>query len=248
MLLKITKSCTMGCIHCMNDACKSNKHMSEEVLEKALDLYLETDNFNTLVVSGGEPTEHPNFMKMMHIIYYRLGCLHRNVCVTTNGMWFDRNVNMLRMMLQESEYFGVNTLVQVTNDRGYYLEHLSRCSEIFDFPNVELSDVSHLYPQGRALTNNLECTAKTRKCHNFRECVRGTSSIVEAINMYSSLNRFCSPAVCYDGSIVLGESDLCTPVASIYDTKDEIRRNILVHDCYKCDKVVRDLGGIIIHR
>ena len=69
MVLKITDICDMGCSHCLSDCTMSSLEpcMTEKVLNDSIDFINQMSPL-TLIVSGGEPTLHPDFTKYIHIL------------------------------------------------------------------------------------------------------------------------------------------------------------------------------------
>ena len=66
-----------------------------------------------------------------------------------------------------------------------------------------------------------------------------TLSKIEMALMTSQ--KYCTPHISVHGEIKLGESDLCPPCATIYDTDKEIIEKIQKFKCSKCDHVNKNL-------
>lgn len=64
MLLKITRKCLMGCNHCIENATPDGEHMTIEVFENTLE-FLKRINPFSILITGGEPTDSPNFFYIM---------------------------------------------------------------------------------------------------------------------------------------------------------------------------------------
>ena len=82
MLLQITNCCRMACPHCLDDANPNGPHMSEDTCRNAVHFALGI-GFRLVIVSGGEPTEHPYFFDMCRIVSQ--SGLPFSVC--SNGMF-----------------------------------------------------------------------------------------------------------------------------------------------------------------
>lgn len=248
MLLKITEKCSMGCTHCMNNSTPDGAHMTEQNLSMALYFLVKHDIYDHIIVTGGEPTEHPDFMRMIHIIFDVLAAGKRQsvVTITTNGFWCLEHQKEATEIARGTEYTKV--LWQVSTDSRYYPKELPKHKRIWREPGFVLCDkcVTRVYPQGRALENNLPWKAKASKCFNVRAI---TKQLVEP-SLRSIVRRLavsgfhCTPAIRVDGSIGLGESDLCPPVATVYDSEEDIIKKIKGFQCHQCDFVNEQLDPI----
>lgn len=67
MLIQITNHCTMNCPHCMQNSSENGQHMSEEVFRKTLEFGMWSGAW-LYNISGGEPTEHPDFVHFIEIL------------------------------------------------------------------------------------------------------------------------------------------------------------------------------------
>lgn len=67
MLIQITNHCTMNCPHCMQNSSENGQHMSEEVFRKTLEFGRWSGAW-LYNISGGEPTEHPDFVRLIEIL------------------------------------------------------------------------------------------------------------------------------------------------------------------------------------
>jgi len=249
MLLKITESCTMGCTHCINDAKPCDRHMTEETLVDAVKFMIENGPVRHIVLSGGEPTEHPEFAamvaKLMWKLKYNPRIQNQNsfcaVTITTNGFWcIDHPDTMDKLTRLSSDK--VVLLWQVSTDKRFYPKELNLTKKVWRKPNVTLCTdcVEALYPQGRA--RNMQYQAKASKCFNLRAITKQLYDRSHNVTLAAIINymeacarKFCTPAIHYDGSIGLGESDLCPAAASIYDRPEGIVKKILDFDCHQCD-------------
>lgn len=236
MMIKITEHCSMGCSHCMNNATPNNKHMDFDTFKKAIDFQRKYGG-PFVFITGGEPTEHPDFMSFIHyagnVLY---NCF---ITVTTNGVWLQNNEDKV-IWLQNN--FGDRIAFQVTSDKRFYPTQIDLSLPVFKHKNVVVcEEIEHIYPQGRAVDNNLEWESKCSKCFN----IRAITSQVEVkdlrviISMMVLKNKFCTPHISIDGHIKLGESDLCPNCSHINKTHNEIINDILNFRCNKC-KIIND--------
>lgn len=65
-------------------------------------------------------------------------------------------------------------------------------------------------------------------------CIGRHNNIDDILIESLSKGKMCVPVIAPDGSIKLGESALCPPVASIYDTEDVIIDKIKHFHCRQC--------------
>ena len=241
MLIHITEKCSMGCSHCMDDARADGKHMPLDIFEKAVDFVIRNNIYHGLVITGGEPTEHPEFPMFMGYLVASLAKknLQSIITVTTNGMWLlenEENAKAAKTMVQGAH--GVEVFFQVSTDTRFYPKKLDTTKRLWREPGFVLCKdcVEAVYPQGRALSNNIPYKAIGSKCFN----VRALSKQLPAPTLNSILmelgrrGKFCTPAIRIDGSIGLGESRLCPACASIDDTEQEIMHKIQEFKCDKC--------------
>ena len=236
MMIKITEHCSMGCTHCMNCATPNGKHMSIETFQKAIDFQKQYGG-PFCIITGGEPTEHPAFPYMLGIAMERLN--HCYITVTTNGLWMQNNANFVFNM---NQIYGTRLMWQVTNDDRYYPIRVDWNHSVFQFENVITCDkVEHIYPQGRAMDNNMEWESKASKCFNVRAIahqftIKDLSLIISTLAVKG---KFCTPHISIDGHIRLGESDLCPNCSHIDKSQMEIIDDILNFRCSGC-KIIND--------
>lgn len=273
MLLKITEKCSMGCTHCMNDSKPTGKHMDEKTFHDAVEFLIKHKVFNGILISGGEPTEHPQFVEFIEYLVNQLqndprcsNAVHRrkndfrcldvvkSIVITTNGVWMlthrdevERIINLNSPTLYIS--------FQVSTDPRYYPERIDVDDEFFTNPRykpyIVLCDncVEALYPQGRAadMKDPNGYLFKGPKCFNVIAILKQLqfrnrhTDFSDVINSLAQLGKFCTPAIRYDGSIGLGESDLCPRATSIYATDSELLDSIVSFHCNGCSDIIARL-------
>lgn len=234
MMIKITEKCSMGCTHCMNRAAPDGKHMDFDTFQKAID-FQRTYEGLFLIITGGEPTEHPEFMSFL---CYAANTLYNNyITITTNGVWMQNNEEKVKYLYN---CYGNRIMFQVTNDKRYYPIRIDLSHPVFHYDNIIVcGTVEHIYPQGRAVDNNLEWTSKASKCFNVRAIIHQVNikDLRNVIRMLAARGKFCTPHININGHIKLGESDLCPSCSHINKTHDEIVNDILNFRCHECDHV-----------
>lgn len=241
MLIHITEKCSMGCSHCMDDARIDGMHMPFDVFEKAVDFVIRNNIYHGIIITGGEPTEHPGFPMLMGYLIATLAKknLQSIITVTTNGMWLledIENAKVAKTMVQGVN--GVEVFFQVSTDTRYYPKKLDTTKRLWREKGFVLCTdcVEAIYPQGRALANKMEYKAIGSKCFNIRAVSKQlpAPTLNSIIMELAKHGKFCTPAIRIDGSIGLGESRLCPACASIYDTEQDIIHKIQEFRCDGC--------------
>jgi len=234
MILCITHSCHMNCSHCMIDATPNGKHMSFAVLNQALAKIVEWQPL-VILISGGEPTDHPQFFEFMNQIQYVLSNsmnarpwipVEKRLMVISNGM-FTQSPNW------ENEYGILPYLWQIVNDPKYYPISIPdpQHHNIEYFDNIP----GNLFPAGRAPANHGPIAPRGPFCGNLRNLIRNHNmSLAEAMDVLQGFGKSCVPTIQPDGTIRLGETPSCYSIGSVHDTEDQIRQNILNMKCNAC--------------
>ena len=244
MMIYITEKCSMGCPHCIDDAKPDGQHMTFETLEKVMDFVIKSKIYRSIIITGGEPTEHPEFSMFMGYIMGRLAKLKEKciITVTTNGFWIlknEENREVCKRMINGSSDIEVN--FQVSADTRYYPKRLDVTKRIWREKGFVLCDncIISIYPQGRAKTNNLEWSSKASKCFNIRALSKQLPNpTLESLVWTLALKgKFCQPSIKINGDIVLGESVLCPTCASIYDEPETIVQKIKDFKCNGCNQI-----------
>lgn len=239
MMIKITEKCSMGCSHCLNNATSNGRHMTDDTYKKVIEFQQQYGGLFCMI-TGGEPSEHPAFKA--YIAYAKKKLPDVFITVATNGLWMIGNYYYIKTMYEK---YKETLLFQVCNDPRYYPIPIDFSHPVFQLPNViVIKEVPKIYPQGRALINNLQWNAQGSKCFNVRAVAHQVEykSLEYIIAMLAVKERICTPHISIDGSIRLGESDLC-PVCSHIDKEEhEIVQDILSFRCQKCNHVNKNLS------
>ena len=243
MMVKITEKCTMGCTHCMNAATPDGKHMSLSTFEESL-CFLANNELceQILLITGGEPTEHPEFFKLLDIMFE----MQKDfpfliaVAVTTNGEALQNDHEPYLKSIKVAKEAGIDLFYQVSADVRYYPRRIQTHKRIFREPNIVLCDdcIRWIYPQGRAKENNLDWKANSSKCFNVRAIAHQLPENARLRDIEQLLlqhEKSCTPHIGVNGEIKLGESDLCPACATIYDDMDTIMSKIRNFKCDACD-------------
>jgi hypothetical protein len=230
MLIRITNHCTMGCNHCMIDATPEGKHMDKKTFEDALQFNTKFDPY-TLLITGGEPTDHPQFLEFIKIVKsYDKKILV--IFVTSNGLFLFNE-----KYTEEITRLGIG--FQITNDPTYYPKPIKKIfNDLFKYED-KLRIIS---PFGRALTNNIKISPIAPTCFNIRSICSKSSSFVQSIRFLREIQKICTPSINIDGSIVAGEAPSCYKIGTIYSSDEEILYNINNMKCGRC-KAYKNLTG-----
>lgn len=250
MLIKITDKCTMGCTHCLSDCTEKGEHMTFEMFKEAIAFNnsLPSHMISPLLISGGEPFEHPEIEKF--IDYLIQVCNDEKdksfpllqlidtpkAIITTNGDWISKHPDYVRYIYNATK----EIWFQVVIDDRYYPIHVDEES-LKVHPNVKVCyGVQSIYPQGRAITNNLEHNRKSSSCFNVRALAKQIGSgpmtldkIITSIFLKGHLS--CCPHVDINGKIKVGESRLCPVCSDIHKSTTEIVDDIIAFRCSQCD-------------
>lgn len=248
MLIKITDKCSMGCTHCLSDCKPEGKHMTFETFQQAIKFNFDRAGDSPILISGGEPTEHPEFEKFIGylLMYKRLEEARilkklAPITVTTNGLWLTENMEFVKYLEKSSFYNDI--MFQVVIDDRYYPIHVNEKILSSSKLIVIGHDVPAIYPQGRALQNNIPTERKSSNCFNVRAIAKQIESptLEKIISMQAMRGHMCTPHIDIDGNIKLGESRLCPVCSSIYKTDEEIVNDIVRFQCHQCDFINKNL-------
>lgn len=227
MLLKITRKCSMGCTHCLEDATYDGKHMPMETFEKVLK-FITYINPMVVIVTGGEPTEHPDFFEIMKKLIAVFG--KDRILLTSNGMFLYNQVFTNKVL-------DLGVEIQVTNDIRYYpmAINMSLKHSLIKYE----THIRTIFPQGRAVANGIKVHGVTApKCFNIRSiALRNANTFKETVGLMEMKMKVCTPSIGIDGSLYLGESSLCNKVGNIEMTDKEIMNNIRKFKCNMCGMI-----------
>lgn len=225
MILCITSKCKMGCSHCLHDCKPEGVDIALETLKDAID-FIKRIGSVIILVSGGEPTEHPQFFDIMEILITEFG--RKRLVISSTGDFFKDAKYSYRMKK-------LNVKVQVTNDPRYY----PRPVENFDKSWVLYEDdIRTLTSQGRAI-NEKPIGKTTISCFNSRSigCGINAQKFSQIVHIPESKNKFCCPLVSPDGNVFLVESLLCTSIGTIHDSDGALINNLRNLKCRNCGMV-----------
>lgn len=230
MIIDVTYQCKMGCYHCcMECTPNSSEHMDDVTFQNTISFIksLKLGLPLVLLVSGGEPTLHPNIFSMLK----DLQKISPMVSLLTNGMWLD-DEQMCKTIKD------LDIPVQITNDERFYPQPIN-------FDNAKKygffveTQIRMLSVTGRAIKLPERDDIQYRKspsCFNSRSISKNnTTNLGQLIDLLSASQKFCSPLIMPTGDIVFGENRCCTPVGNVNTHKqEEIFYNLKKLKCDNC--------------
>lgn len=256
MVIKITDYCTMGCPHCMQNSTPGGKHMSFDVFKDAIAFAGEClTNGNAILISGGEPLEHPEFFKFLDYTLKELP--GKLIYVLTNGLLLNDDVACEELRKRFESYIGM--YVQICSVRGLYPKH-DECFAGYTVFRNSVINKAHLYrvqhisslvngitPIGRAKTSGSEIVLNqiatnriSASCFNSYSCLAniGDGNIVSAIKYmkFHSKTSVCKPLILENGDIVFGEYAECSVISNVSTLPPDriFDINLIEGPCKKC--------------
>lgn len=199
MLIQITNRCQEGCRHCLQNSLPDGPHMTEAMFKRTL-AFGKFLRCMTYVISGGEPTEHPqfyDFCKMLNNFISKNGN-KAAFTVVSNGMWYPEQVETMQKLARLEHYAGM----QVYTNQQWYKDYDFIMAHKEDLEAIEKVKVDteplQMQDLGRARFNEdaqLEVAKIPTTCHastvilsssKYRLCV--------GLRECSSTERCASPS------------------------------------------------------
>lgn len=228
MLVRITNYCDMACTHCFTNATPQGGHMTLETFEKTLK-FLQTYDPHFILLSGGEPTDHPNFLEFAEMAIARIPL----VLVISNGMFTAKPEYMQKIL-------SLDLQIQITNDPRYYPTPV----KTVDHPKIVYEhNIRALVKLGRAKSGGMKGTRYSPMCFNARSVSHHYSTLEAALFELRSRGKMCSPSVNVNGSIVAGEAPECGKVGTVESSGDEILQGMRRAPPNNCD-AEKNLTGV----
>lgn len=242
MLIQITNRCRMMCPHCMDASCPDGGLMDEATFGNALRLATENGCLH-LTISGGEPTEHPEFLNFCK----RASRAGMKFSICSNGMWLGDEKAEWRFerMAKLSGFAGAQVY---TNPKWYRLHdetvakfNAQKARWLALGVVLDLHDIRGMSDIGRGKT--CEEAIEESKASPYRNiCLAAhvtaaqVNSMRELFDMMLVQRRFCTPMVDWQGEFHASESWLCQSFGNVNrDSAETIFRNLKNgKPCCKC--------------
>jgi hypothetical protein len=204
----------------MTNAMPDGEHMSVDTFFKTL-VFLEKCQSPLIMLSGGEPLEHPKFFELMKMASdFKI----EMISILSNGMFLDDDELRERV-------FNSGAYTQITNDERYYPKRITK----YEHPSVTYVDeLRVITPLGRAVDNNIPPSRLAPMCFNMRSAARGYGNFIQAIHTLRCKGKMCTPSINIDGTVVAGETPLCHKVGTVESTNAELTENLIAMKCNKC--------------
>lgn len=155
MLFCITNKCSMECPHCMSD-CKPDGQFLEKKDITTFINFFNFMKFRSLLISGGEPTEHPDFSWIVGTLAQK--CKPLAMVIVSNGSFIDHKHRFDAVVELMRKYPFLR--LQITSIKGLYKNHDSivRVEDFIrglfsDRVSFETERIAMMRPLGRATTN-----------------------------------------------------------------------------------------------
>lgn len=247
MLYWLTMKCRSGCPHCMQDCKETDTDHATIENTKAFVSFFRKMETKKLLVSGGEPTEHPDFDK--HLAYILENTKRKNpVSLATNGMLLlDKEK---RKALFKLGFKHKNLFVQITNLRGLYpyYEQVADALHQHSFSHINKLIVPSIVGMQRIgrgeknwdtvkmLSQGYERLAPA--CFNLYSIGTQSATFKDVLKLMSMklTNSWCTPSVMgATGDIYAGETRFCTKIGNIADMGESALKYLKEHlPCGKC--------------
>lgn len=222
MLIRITNACHMGCSHCMVNATPDGENMTDDNFTKAL-RFTEEFDLPLVMISGGEPTEHPRFIDFIEQVKQT----ELLPVVLSNGMFLEDEAFTEKVL-------NLGISFQITNDARFYPK---------DIPKIKHPLLTYVYniqsitPLGRA-KGKIPHSQKAPGCFNIRSMTHffqeNHGSLHDVICGLRSYQKFCTPSINADGSISAGETNQCFRIGNLDSTQQELLDGLMKVKCNNC--------------
>ena len=229
MLIQITNRCRMGCPHCLDDSRPDGGLMYPVVFKAAVHFARESGELH-LLLSGGEPSEHPLLFEFCRIVSgygFRFS-------LATNGMWMGDEKSEYRMerIANLPGFVGA----QIYSNPKWYRLHEETVSKYTSALSrwkplgfhLDLAEIRGMLNLGRAKSCPAAMAeAESNPYHN--SCLASCVTLAQSAsprhfcNLMIRQGRFCTPMIDWQGKVHMSESCLCPSVGkSVLDPVPEV--------------------------
>jgi hypothetical protein len=224
----------------MEDSTIKGQHMTRETFLAALDFTRRVEDFAwqqgilpLVLLSGGECTEHPDFVWMLEtVVAQKLVPV-----LITNGMWLADD--KLKAAILRPEW--PHMIVQVTNDPRFYPKAPPAC----DDPRISfVPSLTVFVTLGRAARKKNPERHGVPERHgptsfNLRSITRQFGSIEQAVAVLRARammgkNGHCTPSISENGDVMAGETRNCFKIGTVQSTSAELTKALVEMRCNRC--------------
>ena len=233
MLIQITNCCRMGCPHCMDDSTPFSPHMTESTCRNAVS-FAKSSGALLVVISGGEPTEHPRFFDLCRIVSE--SGIRFSIC--SNGMWLGdpKKEWMMEKVCRLNGFCGGQIY---TNPKWYRLHEQTMAKwraqdhkwEMLHI-HLDTTDIRGMQDLGRAkgcqeAMKEAESSQYHNSCLSSCLTLAQTNTPQEFFHLMFMQLRFCTPMVDFRGDVHMSEVWSCPSCGNVNDvTYDTLWRNM----------------------
>lgn len=224
MVLRITNKCYFKCYHCMYNSNGNGENMTENVFMDSMNFMIK-HKVKVVLISGVEPTLHPKLNEWIKSIKDTTNMI---VLLASNGWYITENGDIPESFKTQAD------MVQITNDARYYPMRINAVKNHPDYKFVD--SIEELVKCSKLKHLDNDKFNQNPKCFNIRfNGMRGMfEKFSDIIKLQESILKICTPLIGIDGKIYIGETDLCKPIGSIYDSEQNLMKKIRTQTCNNC--------------
>lgn len=199
--------CNENCSHCMVNATPDGPHMSASTFVKALH-FAKFNKQKIISISGGEPTLHPEFFKLMNILFTTIKNMEVGVVLESNGWWIeDENMkNRISRILDNDQVLGM----QISTNKKYYPNYEKIMSHQRDFENLHSKIKFTADWQG--VDTHLKYMGRAKNLMK-KEDVTGLPNCMNWVSYALNLNNLLIPKIMHNvatlGDIAIARNKVC---------------------------------------
>jgi hypothetical protein len=171
-----------------------------------------------LLVSGGEPFEHPQIFEAAAFLKHAAPMV-----VYASGGNFDNE------KLETIKRLGLQ--VQVTSDPRYYPRPQPR--ERFSGSVFYEDTIRAIFPCRRTREAGIPSTRYSPGCFNLRSATR-VHGFTAGMWLLAKMGKVCAPSINVDGTIRAGEADTCLQVGTVRSPVAEVEAALRTMRCGRC--------------
>lgn len=245
----------MQCPHCMQRSEPGNHFMMDMATFILSVNFANNLKVSVVLISGGEPTQHPQLCKFVEILQNTNGKPPgRIVLLLSNGSFLldDVKRNKIKQLIKDRKLDGI----QITSVPRLYKnwrkihEAFKEYEDEFDGKMTMFSeDIKPIKDLGRAHDNRDMFRddfddSSYPLCFNGFSIIKQSETIEDFDDMSLYMQKFCSPAIDYKGNIHISESVCCPSFGNVLECAydggkkvfDKIKKGKPCGKCYSYRK------------